>query len=596
MSTDLRITGIMSGMDTESMIESLMAAERVKVDRVKQDRQLVLWRQEIYNDVNKSFANFIINTRKLFGLTSITSTGAFTANSYQKLNWVKKATSSNPAVATVSSTSGAFEGTYSVKVKQLAEGVSMVSRDAIGAKDENGNMMSIAKLLEENGQKPSEDLSKIKFKINGRTFVIGNLDKDENGNIIDPDVMPIKNEKGEITGYDAYFIDGDLENIRLNAIVNLINSDKDVGVRANYDSSIDRFFLQTKETGKNAQIEIEADGLGRTLFEKLNLKVSYKGYVESDGTLTEGTHPNDDGQLIIGVRYTGQDAEITFNGAENIISPSNTITINGITMNLTGITEDDKPITITVGTDVDGVYEKISKFLEEYNNLVDKVNGLLTQKRYYDYKPLTDAQKKEMDEKEIELWEEKAKSGLLRNDDILQRTMQNVRSAIYKEFGGAFKLITEIGITTEGYTSGSVGGKLIIKDEEKLRQAIANDAEGVMELLFKEGTDNEGGIVTRIYNNLMTGMEDIIKKSGTGGNANLYRSVKTTILLDFVTEYSSISLLDKNISDYNNRIDDLNYALANKENYYYKKFSALETALSRMNAQSMWLTQQFSNY
>lgn len=295
--------------------------------------------------------------------------------------------------------------------------------------------------------------------------------------------------------------------------------------------------------------------------------------------------------LALGTKYIGQDALIHFNGAENITSSSNNITINGINMSLMGTGE----FTVTVNTDVDGIYQKISSFIEEYNKLVDKVDELLKQKRYYDYKPLTDAQKEEMKDKEIELWEEKAKSGLLKNDDIIARTMQNIRSSIYEEFEGVFKLITEIGITTEKYASGTAGGRLEIKDEQKLRQAISENPEGVMELLFKESSEESaGGIVTRIYDNLISGMEEIIKKSGTGDNASLYRNVKSTILLDFVTEYGSISLLDKSIADYDKRIADLNDALRDKENYYYKKFAALETAISRMNAQSMWLAQQFN--
>ena len=566
MNTDLRITGIMSGIDTESIIESLMEAERIKVERVKQDRQLVIWRQEMYNDINKSFANFILNTRKLFGLTTVAPSGAFLPNSYEKLNWVKKATSSDPSLVTVSSTSGAYDGSYSVRVKQLAEGVSMVSSREIGGKDEEGNLKTVAELLGEGA--PDE----ISFEINGKTVTIS-------------------------TDYT------------LQQVARTINLTEDIGVRATYDASIDRFFLQTRGTGEEAQLQIKTEKskeelineAARAFFQKLNLKVSYHGYVDSAQNLKKGRHPNDttenDGRLIIGARYAGQNAIIDFNGAENIESSSNTITISGVTLNLLGVNEEDKPVTITVSTDVDAVFEKISEFINEYNKLVDKVNDLLTEKRYYDYKPLTDAQKEEMDEKEIELWEERAKSGLLRNDDILQRTMQNVRASLYKKFDGVFKLITEIGITTEEYSIGSGGGRLVIKDEERLRQAIANDVEGVMELLFKEKTeDYEGGLVTRIYDNLIAGMEDIIKKSGTGDNANLYRNVKSTILLDFVTEYGSISLLDKSISEYNRRIDDLNNILIDRENYYYKKFAALETALSRMNAQSMWLMQQFSNY
>ena len=72
MYNTMRITGLASGIDTEEMIEKLMQAEKVKVDRVEQDKQIALWRQEMYNDVNKDFVNFILNSRKDFGLTSVT--------------------------------------------------------------------------------------------------------------------------------------------------------------------------------------------------------------------------------------------------------------------------------------------------------------------------------------------------------------------------------------------------------------------------------------------------------------------------------------------------------------------------------------------
>ncbi|NLW41290.1 MAG: flagellar hook protein, partial [Tissierellia bacterium] len=75
MYNNMRITGLASGIDTEEMIRSLMAVERVKVNRVEQDRQILLWRQEMYNNLNKDFANFILNTRKMFGLTSVNRDG-----------------------------------------------------------------------------------------------------------------------------------------------------------------------------------------------------------------------------------------------------------------------------------------------------------------------------------------------------------------------------------------------------------------------------------------------------------------------------------------------------------------------------------------
>ncbi|NMB08645.1 MAG: flagellar hook protein, partial [Tissierellia bacterium] len=120
MYNTMRISGLASGIDTDEMIQQLMRAERVKVDRVEQDRQILLWRQEMYNDLNKAFANFILKSRKDFGLTSIGYNGTFRANSYENLNWVKKATSSNESIATVSSTSKAVDGSYNVNVTQLA--------------------------------------------------------------------------------------------------------------------------------------------------------------------------------------------------------------------------------------------------------------------------------------------------------------------------------------------------------------------------------------------------------------------------------------------------------------------------------------------
>lgn len=559
MSTNLRITGLMSGIDTESMIESLMKAERVKVDTVKQDRQLAVWRQEMYNNINKEFANFIINTRKSFGLTTTTSTGVLLTNSYRNLSWVKKVTSSDTSIAKVSSNGSPFDGSYRVKVEKIAQGVSMVSGSNIG--DELNNILSTA-----------SEGNEIRF-----TITTNKGEKE----------FVFKNESEK-----QLTIDDIVKELNSATVLDENNKEVSLGIRASYDANIGRLFIQTRETGKDVYVKIDAEENtnGRAFIKALDLKVSYNGYIDSNGNIVEADGTGE--ELNIGTKYIGQDALINFNGAENITSSSNNITINGISMSLMGTGE----FTITVNTDVDGIYEKISNFIEEYNKLVDKVSELLTQKRYYDYKPLTDAQKEEMEDKEIELWEEKAKSGLLRNDDIISSTMQKIRSSIYEKFEGSFKLITEIGITTEKYLSGTAGGRLEIKDEQKLRQAISENAEGVMELLFKESSEeSSGGIVTRVYDNLISGMEEIIKKSGTGDNASLYRNVKSTILLDFVTEYGSISLLDKSISDYDKRIDDLNDILIDRENYYYQKFAALETAISRMNSQSMWLAQQFNN-
>lgn len=572
MYNTMRITGLASGIDTEEMINSLMQAERVRVDRVEQDRQIVLWRQEMYNDINKDFANFILNTRKMFGLTSVTYTGSFVANSYKNLNWIKRASSFNENIARVSATSQAVDGNYRVNVKQLAEGASLASgmdirvdEESIDEVDLNAIVVTkdgtIKQVIKDGEEKKLKDLEELKFTINGEEIKVEARD-------------------GKVT---------------INSVVRAINSEESLNVRASYDSSIGRFFLQTTNTGKDAKITINAENdIGKNFINLLNLNYAIK---DENGDIKYK-------EYILGEEsVNGQNAVFDFNGAIGIESDTNSITINGITMDFIGTGE----FTINVSTDVDGIYEKIEQFVEEYNELVEKTNQLLGEKRYRDYKPLTSEQKKAMDKEDIELWEEKAKSGLLRSDDLIGRTMLNVRNSLYEKsagIDGTYQLITQIGISTEKYARGSAGGKLVI-DEQKLREAIAKDPEGVLELLFKESDpDNSveidgkevaqiGGVVTRIYENLMIGMEEIIKKSGTGDNAELYRGVKPNILLEFVSEYSSISLLDKDVLQYSRRIDELNEILFRKENQYYAKFAAMEKAIARMNSQSMWMMQQF---
>lgn len=569
MYNNLRITGLASGMDTEEMIKGLMEAEKVRLNRVEQDKQLLVWKREIYNDLNKDYANFILKSRKNFGLTTTTSTGAFVSRSYENLTWVKKATSSDETIATVSSTSKAMNGNYEMEVKQLAEGVKAVSGEKV-----NSDML--------------KDKTNLEFTINGT-------------------LITVKNNDG----------------ITMDDVVKAINSakttDKDgkeiapLGVRASYDAGIGRFFLQTEDTGAEAKLSISASGDGQAFIDALNLNVTHSG-----NTLDENGIRKPDA-FKIGDSYKGQNAIFDFDGATGIEQSSNQFTINGIDFNLKSI----GAFTTTIGTDIDAFYDKIKQFVDDYNELVEKTSKLLTDKRYGDYKPLTADQKKAMEKEDIELWEEKAKSGLLRSDDLLSRTMQNSRTWMYnevKDVEGSFNRLFQIGIDTEKYSRGVIGGKLVI-DEVKLKDAIRKDPNGVLELFFKEpeyGKDKlkgvtsymsekdlsgeqirakrqQSGVVTRLYDNLISGMQDIIEKSGTGEDSNIYRNVKSNMLIEFVTKHGSISTIDKDVLQLEKRIDDLNDYLIRKENSYYSQFAAMEKAISRMNQQSMWLMQQFSS-
>jgi flagellar hook-associated protein 2 len=156
-----------------------------------------------------------------------------------------------------------------------------------------------------------------------------------------------------------------------------------------------------------------------------------------------------------------------------------------------------------------------------------------------------------------------------------------------------------------------VGGKLEI-DENKLKEAIAKDADGVMELLFHEPDESlttkleskmssaeiqekrsQSGLISRLYDNVVTNMKNVVYEAGTGDNAELYRNVSSTLLIDFVVKYSSTSVLDKQTDELEDKLDTVNDYLDTVENRYYSQFTAMEEAIQKMNTQSSWLSQQF---
>src|SRR5699024_11006388 len=109
-------------------------------------------------------------------------------------------------------------------------------------------------------------------------------------------------------------------------------------------------------------------------------------------------------------------------------------TVAGMTITLKDTT--DQVVTLSATTDTDKVVDTITEFVEEYNELIDFVNGKLTEDRHRDYRPLTEEQKEALSDREIEKWEEKARSGLLRNDQALRTPFDRMRLDVYSAVSG----------------------------------------------------------------------------------------------------------------------------------------------------------------
>lgn len=385
-------------------------------------------------------------------------------------------------------------------------------------------------------------------------------------------------------------LDGDATISDLVSAINNNDNLKDE-LNASYDATNKKFFLSTKGTGSSKSIQIGGDAEVDGVF--------FGGASLLHMNTTNGAAPTD---MIKDTAVNGKDLELTFNGIA-MTNEKNEMTVNNITINAKSI----GTVTATTSTDTDAVIDKVNEFVENYNAFIDLVNGKVNEKQYRDYQPLSSEQKEAMKEDDIKLWEEKAKSGLLRNDDYLSSMLRNTRSWIYAEVEGVdakYNQIAEIGITTTSNYKDN--GKLEV-DEDKLRAALQDDPTAVMDMLFKssgsttkesemtraelEDKRNNTGFFGRIYDEFAAGMQGMIEKAGTSGNDSLYRKVKSNILMDFVTSGSE-SIIGKQLATLNKTIDDENARLLDVENRYWKQFGAMEKAINEMNQQSGWIGQQ----
>ena len=281
-------------------------------------------------------------------------------------------------------------------------------------------------------------------------------------------------------------------------------------------------------------------------------------------------------------KAAGQNAVLSVNGTE-IVRNSNNFTIDGLNIEL--LQEFNKTGDVTQKIDVnttrntEQIYKGIESFVTEYNKLVEKLNGLIDAPAdYKQYPPLTAEQKKEMSEKEIELWEEKAKSGLVRKDDIISGLLSDMRMSLYQKPDSASMALYEIGITTS--TNWKDKGQLVISDPEAFKFALASNPEQVQELF----TNAENGLAKQL-NNIID--KTAKASSGSPGSLVALAGIKGA-------QFDKTSSLDKQLKSIDDRISNLKKTYEKEHARYWKQFNAMEKMVASMNQQSSWLSQQFS--
>lgn len=512
-----------SGLDVDSIVKKLMTAQQTKQDTIYQKKTIAEWQKKAYNKIYDDISKF--------------RTTVFNYKLQQTLR-PNKVTSSNSSVVTATANADAPNINHSLVVNTLASGVNLISSKTIADSTNSTDKTSIATQFGISATSPF-------------TITIG--DGSATASItIDPSQS-------------------------INQVVSDINS-AGLKLQANYDSRLDRFFLSTTNTGKSAQVTLSSTGTGDSttdpgldFIQKLNLF----------GTKTPTTVNNADSTITTTYASdSGTDASFILDGIA-LTEDSNTFTISGVTYNLTGVSSSDtSPTYISVSADMDTAVSNVKTLVDAYNEILSELNTLLNEKRYSDYPPLTDAQKKEMKDKEIELWNEKAQSGMLRRDSTLTNLVNSMRNAFSSAVSGIvgkYNSASSIGITTSSdYTE---GGKLYL-DTDKLTAALKTDPNALGQLFGASGTTNDTnsqGIAGRLYDLTKNAMDQL--KSIAGANS---------------VSHDSSSFLAKKINDYTNQMSKAQDTYLTMQDRYYKQFNALEVALQNLSSQGNWLFSMFN--
>lgn len=375
----------------------------------------------------------------------------------------------------------------------------------------------------------------------------------------------------------------DSKNTSLNDIMRTVNADTSANVSMTYDATSDRFTIASKSTGATSRV-IVSDKTGH-LMSALGI------------SLDSAVSGNDASIKIKGLGGSTDEIEI--------VRDTNSFSYDGINFNIKqnfeeGVTQTD-PIKFAVVGDTAKTLEYIKTFVEKYNEVIGKLNDKIGEEVYRSYTPLTDEQKESMSEDQIEKWEEKAKSGLLRNDSIISGTLSQLRSALYAAVEGTGITLSSIGITTSSNYEDK--GKLII-DEDKLKDALANKPQEVANLFTSTSDvtyyDSMNNSVLRSQRYKESGIaqrfSDIIQDAiRTNTDSNGYKGAlleKAGIIGDR-SQY--LNTLYKEIKEFDSQITEMNKKLIEKENALYEKFAKMESAMEKMNSQQSWLAQQFGS-
>lgn len=690
----LRMTGMTSGLDTDSIVSALMEAQTTKKTKVENKKTKLEWTQNIWTGLNKKLYSFYTDSAGKMRFQS----------SYQ----TKKAASSDASILTATAQSSASSGSYTVKVNQLAAAqyvtsakVSAKSTDASGKVteskvtsdtklsalgfdtegdttieitagektinlnvDETTTVRDFVNALKDAGLNASFDEKQGRFFISAKEsgadgkFTITSktmtgeqvaaqnklMDSVDYSNLSSGDqdtvkkiLSDLKNAQDTSAAVDAekslqdisdrtakekateyynnkltddmlsqykYETDGtdgtgdahkagDIDYSKVKQALQKAGLDKDVYTDSDRLIVLKQKIIEPAVTEKLAEYTGKIDnavtsGLEDAGIEKQSerystISLAVNGYAQAmkDGTEQSkesalkflGMDDIDGSAVKESADGTGMvvieaaDSIVQVNGA-TLTSSNTTLDVNGLSLNL--VSASDREVKVTVSNDSTAVYDAIKDFVEQYNSALSEMNKYYYADSARGYDPLTDDQKEAMSDEEVEKWETKIKDSLLRRDSTLSGILETFRTSLtgitVKASDGKTYSLANLGITT-GKDYKKYGLLHIKGDEDDTDYA---DSENTLQSMINSDPD----IVMEVMSGIVSNLYDSINKK-----------ISTTTTMKSALSFYNDKEMTKQMTQYKKDIKSWETKLSDMEDRYYKQFSAMETALSKLQSQ-----------
>lgn len=528
MASPIRMSGMVSGLDTESIVKALTSSYQTKVDDYKKAQTKLSWKQDAWKEVNtkiNDFYNSLDNYR------------------YQSSWNLQKATASDATKATVTANGTAFNGTQTLQITSLASAASLTSGklDEVGTGDDKSKVTASTKLSDIAGADAV-----------GKTIRITVGDKN--------------------TDLD---IDADT------TVQSLVNKLKDAGLNASFDEDQQRFYISSKKSGKAQSFSITAGTVA--------------GGMEADNSILKAlklSSSADDGKVDSNtgaIKKNGVNAEITLNGV-GYTSSSNNFSINGLNIQALAKTDGDG-ITINTQVDTQGIYDKVKELISSYNDLINSLTDKYNAASSGSYEPLTDDEKAQMSDTEVEKWEKKIKTGLLRRDDTLDSLMSTLTNGMMKTYydDSVATFDDDGNQVLKAGTDASAAKKYSLATFGIMTKGILQSATNRQYEYHIDGDEDDASVSSKT-DKLMTAITedpdkvvDFVKNLTNNLSKELKKKMTATSLRTVFTVYNDKEMASE-YSSYTKLINQWTTRLNDMQDSYYKKFSKMESTLQELQS------------